>query len=207
MDIRRLLDRPIAFHRCFVELTGSINAALMLSQAVYWSNRTSLEDGWFFKDHAEWTEETGLSRHEQVTAREKLKKTGFWQENLWGMPATVHFRIDEEGLESALQLYGKRTTSCTETPQPVVREEEKLPITETTTESTSRDVPLAFPKPKKKTERVIHRRPIRFVNDEAPRREVASGVSERGLSKTEQRQAKTKEVLERVLGNHSEDSD
>jgi hypothetical protein len=32
-----LLDRPIAFHRIFVELTGSVLAAVMLSQAFYWS--------------------------------------------------------------------------------------------------------------------------------------------------------------------------
>ena len=31
----QLLDRPIAFHRCFVTLTGSVTAALMLSQALY----------------------------------------------------------------------------------------------------------------------------------------------------------------------------
>ena len=35
LAILNTLDRPIAFHRCFVTLTGSVTVALMLSQAVY----------------------------------------------------------------------------------------------------------------------------------------------------------------------------
>ena len=37
-----LLDRPIAFQRIFVNLTGSINAALFLSQAVYCKTAASV---------------------------------------------------------------------------------------------------------------------------------------------------------------------
>ncbi len=39
-DLGDLLDRPIAFYRVFVMITGSVTGALMLSQAVYWSKRT-----------------------------------------------------------------------------------------------------------------------------------------------------------------------
>ena len=58
MSIARLLDRPIAYHRCLVTLTGSVTGAVMLSQAIYWQNRCN---GDFYKTQAEWEEETGLT--------------------------------------------------------------------------------------------------------------------------------------------------
>lgn len=96
MSLRELLRNPIAFHRCFVDLTGSVASALMLSQALYWSYRTSDEDGWFYKSCKDWTLETGLGRYEQDQAREALRQAGFWFEELHGVPATTHFRIDED---------------------------------------------------------------------------------------------------------------
>lgn len=75
-----LLDRPIAFHRCLVTITGSITAALLLSQGIYWGRRSKERDGWFYKTQEEWTEETGMSRAEQETARRKLCALGVWEE-------------------------------------------------------------------------------------------------------------------------------
>ena len=69
MNILTVLDRPIAFQRAFVKLTDSINAALMLSQAVYWSSRTGDPGGWFWKTQSQWEDETGLTRREQDGAR------------------------------------------------------------------------------------------------------------------------------------------
>ena len=48
-----LLDRPIAFHRVFVTITGSLAAGVMLSQALYWSRRTKDPEGWFYKTQPE----------------------------------------------------------------------------------------------------------------------------------------------------------
>lgn len=114
MDVLTLLDRPIAFHRCFVDLTGSITAALFLSQAVYWQRRVP-EDraGWWFKSQTEWTEEIGLSRREQETARLRLKQIGVLQEERRGVPAKLWYRIDEDTLSVLLRdlasRIGKRT--------------------------------------------------------------------------------------------------
>lgn len=80
MNLLKLLDRPITFHRCFVDLTGSINAALMLSQAVYWTNRLPEDrEGWFHKTQEEWEEETGLTRREHDKARLRLIELGLWE--------------------------------------------------------------------------------------------------------------------------------
>jgi len=109
LDLDRLLDlldRPIAFHRGFVELTGSVPAALMLSQALYWTRIKRRDDpesdGWFYKTQPEWEEETGLGRSEQETARKRLRQTPFWQEERRGIPAKLYFRIDLERLAEAL---------------------------------------------------------------------------------------------------------
>ncbi len=101
--LRVLLDRPIAFHRVFVKLTGSVTATLMLSQAMYWSRRaTSNDEGWFFKTREQWEEETGLSRYEQESARKSLRSFTFWKEQLRGVPAQMHYRIDISALSNEL---------------------------------------------------------------------------------------------------------
>jgi hypothetical protein len=96
-----VLDRPIAFHPVFADLTGSVIAGLLLSQAVYWTKRTT-SGGWFYKTITQWQEETRLSRHEQVTARKTLRKFSFWQEERRGVPAKMYFRVDLAALYSEL---------------------------------------------------------------------------------------------------------
>src|SRR5258706_13824713 len=59
-----LLGRPVAMHTRLVELTGSIKAALMLSQAIYWTRHgkgVREGGGWFFKSMQQGQRETGLS--------------------------------------------------------------------------------------------------------------------------------------------------
>lgn len=103
MKINDILDRPIAFHRCFVSLTGSIASALMLSQAVYWSKRTEDPDGWFYKKVEEWEEETGLKKYEQEGARRLLNKTSFWKERRSGIPCKLFFCVDSSALADSLR--------------------------------------------------------------------------------------------------------
>lgn len=138
-DLTRWFDKPIAFHRIFVDLTGSVQAALMLSQALYWSKRTKSEVGWFYKSSSEWEEETGLGRHEQDTARKRLRATSFWKEKLAGVPATCHFMIDIPALFSSLSELDKPVSDSVES---ATKEQSSMPesgnhsITENTTENT-----------------------------------------------------------------------
>jgi hypothetical protein len=98
-QIFQILAPPIAFHRCLVPVAGSVNAALMLSQALYWTSKTKDPQGWFYKSGVDWEEETALSRSEQEIARKLLRNSGFWQEKLRGVPATLYFRVDCEILQ------------------------------------------------------------------------------------------------------------
>ena len=98
--LQSLLNRPIAFHRVFVTISGGVLAGLMLSQAYYWTPRGESGDGWFYKTQAEWEEETGMSRWEQETARKKLREvvapdgTHVWREERRGVPAKLFYRVD-----------------------------------------------------------------------------------------------------------------
>ena len=100
MNILDLLDRPIAYHRVFATLTGSVKAAVMLSQAVYWQKRAKQADGWWYKSAEEWEEETGLTRHEQDTARKAFEK--YLKSDLRGVPATLHWKVADEALSADL---------------------------------------------------------------------------------------------------------
>ena len=108
MSLLKLLDRPITFHRVFVDITGSINAALMLSNAVYWTNRLPNErEGWFHKTREEWTAETGLTVREQETAQQKLIALGLVETrrgkvDLALSVTVMWFRVNVEALTAAL---------------------------------------------------------------------------------------------------------
>ena len=94
-----LLDRPIAYHRCFVSLGIGVTGAVMLSQAVYWAKRTSDPEGWFWKTCEMWEAETGLTRREQETARLMLRKKGLIQEEKRGLPVRIFYRVNFHAIE------------------------------------------------------------------------------------------------------------
>ncbi|WP_151778785.1 DNA-binding protein [Acinetobacter bereziniae] len=167
--IEAMNDQPIAFNKHYVFIGCGINGALMLSQLVYWTARTKNSDGWIYKTHHEWTQETGLTRREQETARHTLKKLGFLTEIKKGVPCKVYFKVERENLYKALIEYSESLnpsqlhksaklvaqisqTSCTETPN-CMHESAKLvaqispSITENTTENTT-DINLGTSTPK-----------------------------------------------------------
>ncbi|HYE72626.1 MAG TPA: hypothetical protein VEF04_04810 [Blastocatellia bacterium] len=100
--LETLLDRPIAYHRALVKVTGSVTAAVMLSQSLYWQKRSSSGDGFFWKTQEEWEEETGLTRYEQEGARKRLKECGVWLEERRGIPSKLYFKVDTSKLRTLL---------------------------------------------------------------------------------------------------------
>ena len=100
----QIFDLPVSFHRCLVPITGGVTAALMLSQAIWTTQELDPgSEGWFSKSQGEWTQETGLSRWEQETARRVLRKAGFLEEHRAGMPAKLWYRVRPDQVWTALQ--------------------------------------------------------------------------------------------------------
>lgn len=108
MDPVDFLDRPIAFHRCFVPISGGVAGAVFLSQLLYWEKRIPVErQGWMYKTGKEWEEETGLGRYEQEAARKKLRGVGVLEEELRGVPARLYFKLNINKLNSLLNSANK----------------------------------------------------------------------------------------------------
>ncbi len=129
----KLLDRPIAFHRCYVELCGNVTTALFLSQAVYWQGVVG-EGRWYYKTSKQWHDEIGISKKVQERCRKSLRDLGVLREERRGMPRKVHFQVDLEKMVTVLlpsstqrvrqvvpkgydSKYPKGTTDLTETTQ------------------------------------------------------------------------------------------
>jgi len=96
-------NRQIAFHREFVTITGSITAALFLSQALYWSKKTNFAP--FYKTQEEWTEETGMSRSEQETARKTLRDIGVIEERYDRLSHRMFYKVNRERMDELLLSY------------------------------------------------------------------------------------------------------
>ena len=94
------LGRIIAFHRGFVDLTGTVHGALLLSQAMYWQSHTKADDGWWHKTKEEWEFELGLSRRYLDSAAKDCQK--WLKTELRGMPARTFWQLDVHLLESDL---------------------------------------------------------------------------------------------------------
>jgi hypothetical protein len=90
--------------RIFVDLTGDINSALLLSQLLYWSDRTPDRDGWIYKTHKDWQSELGLNRYFLDKAKARLSQLGVIEVKVKkanGSP-TMHFRVNQATLSKTL---------------------------------------------------------------------------------------------------------
>ncbi len=102
--VAKMLGPSVAYHRLLAGIGGGVHAGLMLSRALY---RTRLQttrkhEAWISNSAARWTEEIGLSRREQESARRDLARIGVWEEALRGMPPRLVARIRLDCLLSLL---------------------------------------------------------------------------------------------------------
>jgi len=103
-EILEHLDGPLAIcQRRFLDLGLTLHAAVLLSQVMYWSWRTSHRGGWFYKTQREWFAEIGFSRRELEASRRQLRRLGFLEEKRAGLPARLFYRINKECLIRSLK--------------------------------------------------------------------------------------------------------
>ena len=75
-----------------------IETAFMLSNLAEAESMLSDENGWFYQTHDTVENMTGLSRHKQDVAIEKLEKEGILHKQVRGIPAKRYFKLDYKSL-------------------------------------------------------------------------------------------------------------
>ena len=103
---------PIVFNRIYLDITGSVTAALWLAYAVYHVCERQRRPGdWFVRSQAEWCRETGLSRREQENARKRLRHLGVLVEER-RPNAPLAYRMDMEQLYALMDHHARQINAA-----------------------------------------------------------------------------------------------
>ena len=158
-DLMRTIGRPIAYHPALARMVGGVNAAIFLSQLIYWDERMEDAELGVYKTAEQWEAETGLSVREQTTARRQLRDRGLIAETHKRIEHKLYFKLDRDAFDrliagageagnleqqnvdsrNAETQFGNSESANTETPKapsPNHPKRSSLIKTETTTETT-----------------------------------------------------------------------
>lgn len=112
------LGRPVLHFGNLSIFLRSPKAAIFLGQLAFWFGRQHDPDGWIYKTQRAWTEETGLSRQEQETARRIVRDRGYLREKYGDIPRKLFYQIQWDTLVADFTLHsrvGRGSNSETET--------------------------------------------------------------------------------------------
>ena len=121
-------ERTISIPRPFIEMTGDYVCAAVLSQLLYWWGKMGRE---FYKSDEELSQELCITPYQLRRARKALEEFGVVHKRK-GVPARMHYQIDEKTLNNQLCSFlttvpkETRETSYEETSQQVSREPSQL---------------------------------------------------------------------------------
>lgn len=91
-------ERAVLYHPGLIRLLGSVSAAQMLGQLLYW-NGLGANPEWLYKTIEEFEQETGLSKHKQYSAQKLLTRLGYIEVRYKGIPRTRQMRVMVDKLE------------------------------------------------------------------------------------------------------------
>jgi hypothetical protein len=89
-------DNVVLLSPAFVRFTGTLEAALLLSQLLYWHPRTKNPGRWIYKTDGHWSAEICLPKYSIREARLRLETLGIIRTRVKranGSP-TVHYQCD-----------------------------------------------------------------------------------------------------------------
>lgn len=99
-DVLADLGRPIVIYPALVRaLDGSVPAAMMLTQLLYWTGKGSDPQGWVHKVESEWEEELTLTPKRVKNARTMLVDLGLVEHKRRGIPALPCYRVNADALD------------------------------------------------------------------------------------------------------------
>lgn len=109
------LTPPVAFNPLFVDITGSVTAALFLSMCMQDMDDGLCDGGWGTLDFQRVHRLTRLSKGELQGARKRLTDLKLLIERRSGFPAQSEYRVDYRRMKQMLIELANRPTSA---PQP-----------------------------------------------------------------------------------------
>lgn len=103
-------DEPLVIPRPYLQLTGSITAALFLNTLASLTHDLGVQSdlpepdrGWIVLTQRQWQALTGLTRYEQESARRALDQRAFIEQARRGMPARLSIRLRVAAISDALR--------------------------------------------------------------------------------------------------------
>lgn len=129
----------ITVRRPFVAFTGTLEAAMLLDQLLYWTSR-SVMGGWVAKSDAEFQEELCLTRYSVRTARDRLIKMGIIETDVrrFNNFPTQHYHVRMDNLLAKWSEFVSRLSEIEQTD--CAKSDSRLSeIEQTLTETTYRD--------------------------------------------------------------------
>ncbi|UOO87669.1 hypothetical protein [Neisseria arctica] len=97
--------RSIVVYRSLIAISGNLKTAVMLSQLLYWTiNGTQVEEnnGWIYKTIDQMEEETGLTKREQGTCKDKLEELKLIERQRHAFGGKLALRVNLDELVNAV---------------------------------------------------------------------------------------------------------
>ena len=85
----------------YVDICDDFEAALVLSQCIFWSGKGHSGDGWFYKSRDEWRNEVGIKRYALQSAVGRLEQLGVLETKVepgGHNSQTICYRVDMDRL-------------------------------------------------------------------------------------------------------------
>lgn len=152
-----LNERPIAFFPIYADITGTVNAALLLSQLMYW--HTAMKGKEFYKTDDQIMQETRLGSKQLINAKAILEEKVLISIERKGVPAKSFYTIHLQNIKDAINRFKELErddssfhSSSTETAElvPPKRLDKSIPNGRTTTENNTYILDLDLSEPPKK---------------------------------------------------------
>ena len=90
-------ENSISINKVYLRYTGDLQTGAFLSQVVYWCDKSSRKDGFFYKSYEEWKSELYMSEYSIRKAVKELKSLGILETKLIkanGSP-TLHYKLNK----------------------------------------------------------------------------------------------------------------
>jgi hypothetical protein len=158
-------NRPILYMSGLAIVLESPTAAILLGHLLYWNSHTRRSDGFMYKTEAELFSETGLTRTMEETARRKLIELRLIDYKRAGIPAKKCYKVDFVNVQKRLSSL-KKTHNLTYPNPPVILDDNLQPITESTSETTTKST--AEISPPEGVDSRLRRKPIKNNRNKGP---------------------------------------